>query len=106
VIDHVDVRVSDRDASQRFYDTVLTVLGKEREDHPGASEWGDFSIVADGRPLAKSLHIAFYAPSRPSGASKRRRATRSASTSPATSRSSPPTPRSRTSAVVGQEAGR
>jgi catechol 2,3-dioxygenase-like lactoylglutathione lyase family enzyme len=63
VIDHVDIRVSDRDTSRRFYDTVLTVLGKERTDYPEYSDWGDFSIVADGQPVAKHLHIAFYAPS-------------------------------------------
>ncbi len=63
MIDHVDIRVSDRNASQRFYDTVLTVLGQERTDYPEYTEWGDFSIVADGQPIAKHLHIAFYAPS-------------------------------------------
>ena len=63
VIDHVDIRVCDRDASQRFYDTVLTVLGKERTIDPEYVDWGDFSIVADGQPVAKHLHIAFYAPS-------------------------------------------
>jgi catechol 2,3-dioxygenase-like lactoylglutathione lyase family enzyme len=63
VIDHVDIRVSDRDASQRFYDTVLTVLGKERTVDPTHIDWGDFSIVADGQPVAKHLHIAFHAPS-------------------------------------------
>ena len=63
VIDHVDIRVSDRDASQRFYDTVLTVLGKERTDYPEYLDWGNFSIVADGQPVAKHLHIAFHAPS-------------------------------------------
>src|SRR5687768_16557583 len=64
MIDHVDIRVSDRDASQRFYETVLTVLGRtEHVDDPTHIDWGDFSIVADGRPVAKHLHIAFYAPS-------------------------------------------
>jgi catechol 2,3-dioxygenase-like lactoylglutathione lyase family enzyme len=63
VIDHVDIRVSDRDASQRFYDTVLTVLGRERTDEGEYLDWGDFSIVADGQPVAKNLHIAFFAPS-------------------------------------------
>jgi catechol 2,3-dioxygenase-like lactoylglutathione lyase family enzyme len=63
MIDHVDIRVSDRDASQRFYDTVLSVLGKERTDEGDHLDWGDFSIVADGQPVAKNLHIAFYAPS-------------------------------------------
>ena len=64
MIDHVDIRVADRDASQRFYDTVLSVLGKERTDEGEYLDWGDFSIVADGQPVAKHLHIAFYAPSR------------------------------------------
>ena len=63
VLDHVDIRVSDRDISQRFYDTVLTVLGLERTDEPDYVGWGDFSIVADGQPVAKHLHIAFYAAS-------------------------------------------
>ncbi len=63
VLDHVDIRVSDRDASQRFYDTVLSVLGKERTIDPTHIDWGDFSIVADGQPVAKHVHIAFYAPS-------------------------------------------
>lgn len=62
VIDHVDIRVSDHDASRRFYDTVLNVLGVERVDHPDHTAWGDFSIAADGQPLTKNVHIAFYAP--------------------------------------------
>jgi catechol 2,3-dioxygenase-like lactoylglutathione lyase family enzyme len=63
VIDHVDIRVADRDASQRFYETVLTVLGKERTIDVTHIDWRDFSIVADGQPVAKHLDIAFYAPS-------------------------------------------
>ena len=63
-LDHVDIRVSDRDASQRFYETVLTVLGRtEHVDDHEYIDWGDFSIVSDGMPVAKHLHIAFYAPS-------------------------------------------
>ena len=63
MIDHVDIRVSDRDASQRFYDTVFAVLGKEcTNDDPDIVEWGDFSISADGQPVARNLHIAFHAP--------------------------------------------
>jgi len=64
VVDHVDIRVSDRDASQRFYETVLTVLGREERTIESTHiDWGDFSIVDDGQPVAKRLHIAFYAPS-------------------------------------------
>src|SRR5687768_12114566 len=63
VIDHVDIRVADRDESQRFYDTVLAVLGKERTIGVTHIDWGDFAIVADGQPVARNLHIAFHAPS-------------------------------------------
>jgi catechol 2,3-dioxygenase-like lactoylglutathione lyase family enzyme len=63
-IDHVDIRVADRDASQRFYETVLGVLGRtEHVDDAEYIDWGDFSIVGDARPVAKRLHVAFYAPS-------------------------------------------
>jgi catechol 2,3-dioxygenase-like lactoylglutathione lyase family enzyme len=64
VLDHVDIRVADRDASQRFYETVLAVLGRtEHVDDSEYIDWGDFSIVSDGQPVAKHLHIAFAAPS-------------------------------------------
>jgi catechol 2,3-dioxygenase-like lactoylglutathione lyase family enzyme len=64
VLDHVDIRVSDRNASRRFYETVLTVLGRtEHVDDAEYIDWGDFAIVSDGRPVAKHLHIAFSAPS-------------------------------------------
>jgi catechol 2,3-dioxygenase-like lactoylglutathione lyase family enzyme len=64
VLDHVDIRVADRDASQHFYETVLTRLGRtEHEDDGEYIDWGDFSIVSDGQPVAKHLHIAFSAPS-------------------------------------------
>jgi catechol 2,3-dioxygenase-like lactoylglutathione lyase family enzyme len=64
VLDHVDIRVADRDASQRFYETALTTLGRTKhEDDSEYIDWGDFSIVSDGQPVAKHLHIAFSAPS-------------------------------------------
>jgi catechol 2,3-dioxygenase-like lactoylglutathione lyase family enzyme len=63
VIDHVDIRVSDRPASLRFYETVLPVLGlTEHKDDDEYIDWGQFSIVSDAKPVAKRLHIAFYAP--------------------------------------------
>ena len=57
MFDHVTIRVSDRQASQRFYDTVLSVIG---------SEWNDFSLLeADAEtPVTRGLHIGFGAPSR------------------------------------------
>jgi predicted lactoylglutathione lyase len=64
VLDHIDIRVSDLRESRRFYETVLSVLGRtEPVDEGRHIDWGDFSIVADGRPVAKNLHVAFYAPS-------------------------------------------
>jgi len=67
VFDHVTIRASDRRASERFYDTVLPVVGLEKsysDEH--FAEWGDYSLVqatADS-PATKRLHIAFFAPSR------------------------------------------
>jgi catechol 2,3-dioxygenase-like lactoylglutathione lyase family enzyme len=63
MFDHVDIRVSDFDASQRFYDTVLRVLGKRRTaTEDGFAEWGAFSIHSDEQPVTQRLHVAFYAP--------------------------------------------
>ena len=61
VFDHVGIRVSDREASERFYDTVLSVLGNERHDDEDYTEWGDYAIGTDG-PVTRNLHIGFYAP--------------------------------------------
>ena len=61
----MDIRVSDRDASQRFYEAVLGVLGRtEHVDDGEYIDWGDFSIVSDDKPVARHLQIAFHAPSR------------------------------------------
>jgi catechol 2,3-dioxygenase-like lactoylglutathione lyase family enzyme len=66
VLDHVTIRVSDHDASERFYDTVLRTLGLERHGDVEYAEWGDFSIAeaTDEKPVTRRLHIAFFAPSR------------------------------------------
>jgi catechol 2,3-dioxygenase-like lactoylglutathione lyase family enzyme len=62
MFDHVTIRVSDLEASRRFYATVLDAepVGDE------FFEWDDFSIapVEDERPLTRHLHVAFDAPSR------------------------------------------
>jgi catechol 2,3-dioxygenase-like lactoylglutathione lyase family enzyme len=60
VFDHVTIRVSDLAASERFYDTVLGVLGLTRTGDE-IPEWEDFSIGADGQPVAKHLHVGFFA---------------------------------------------
>lgn len=67
MFDHVTIRASDREASQRFYDTVLQPLGIETTytDHRFA-EWDDFSLaVADRQnPVTRNLHVAFGTPER------------------------------------------
>lgn len=62
MLDHVDIRVSDREAS-RFY---TTVLGEPSYVEEGFEEWQDFGIVeADAdHPVTRHLHVAFAAPSR------------------------------------------
>ncbi len=67
MFDHVTIRVSDRAASVRFYDTVLAILGIARnapDEH--YDEWDDFSLSqADAEhPVTRRLHIGFAAPSR------------------------------------------
>ena len=66
MFDHVTIRVDDRSASERFYDTVLRPLGIERTYRTDAfSEWQNFMVtVADRATRAtRRLHIAFAAPS-------------------------------------------
>jgi catechol 2,3-dioxygenase-like lactoylglutathione lyase family enzyme len=67
VFDHVTIRVSDREASERFYETVLRTLGIEKT-HSGRdfTEWDDFSLTQadDEDPVTRRLHVAFVAPSR------------------------------------------
>jgi catechol 2,3-dioxygenase-like lactoylglutathione lyase family enzyme len=67
VFDHVTIRVSDRAASERFYETVLRTLGIERTASDATFvEWDDFSIAATDpeHPVTRGLHIAWAAPSR------------------------------------------
>jgi catechol 2,3-dioxygenase-like lactoylglutathione lyase family enzyme len=67
VFDHVTIRVSDRSASERFYDTVLQPLGIEATYSDARfAEWDDFSLTAadDENPVTRGLHVAFGAPSR------------------------------------------
>jgi catechol 2,3-dioxygenase-like lactoylglutathione lyase family enzyme len=67
VFDHVTIRVSDRQASEHFYATVLRALESEPtfsgEDF---AEWDDFSLAqaSEEHPVTKRLHIGFVAPSR------------------------------------------
>ena len=67
MIDHVTIRASDRVESERFYETVLPVIGIDNafRSELGA-EWGDFSLApaGPGESATRRLHVAFAAPSR------------------------------------------
>ncbi|HEU4942208.1 MAG TPA: VOC family protein [Gaiellaceae bacterium] len=67
MFDHVTIRVSERGTSEAFYELVLGTLGigmTHSED--GFTEWDDFSLSAwsPGKPVTRSLHVGFVAPSR------------------------------------------
>jgi catechol 2,3-dioxygenase-like lactoylglutathione lyase family enzyme len=67
VFDHVTIRVSERGASERFYETVLRTLGVERTaSGQDFAEWDDFSLsqADDEDPVTRRLHVAFVAASR------------------------------------------
>ncbi len=67
MFDHVTIRVSDRERSERFYDAVLGRLGIDETYRTGSfSEWQDFMLTgADARnPPTRRLHVAFVAPNR------------------------------------------
>jgi catechol 2,3-dioxygenase-like lactoylglutathione lyase family enzyme len=64
VFDHVAIAVSDLAASERFYRTVLSVLGVE-PSHADAElvEWEDWDIGPTDRehPVTRGLHVGFRA---------------------------------------------
>jgi catechol 2,3-dioxygenase-like lactoylglutathione lyase family enzyme len=64
MIDHVGMAASDFAASERFYRTLLAVLGVE-PDHADAAlvEWGPWCIGPADRehPAARGLHVGFRA---------------------------------------------
>jgi len=67
VFDHVTIRVSDRKASERFYETVLGVLAIEAEYSDELfTEWDDFSLTeaSEWSPVTRGLHIGFGTSSR------------------------------------------
>jgi catechol 2,3-dioxygenase-like lactoylglutathione lyase family enzyme len=67
VFDHVTIRVSDREASEAFYDTLLQTLGFVATYSDGRfAEWDDFSVTAadDETPVTRGLHLGFGATSR------------------------------------------
>ena len=68
MLDHITIRVSDRAASESFYDLVLGVIGHERSGRDDEyTVWrGQFSLAHadDERPGTRRLHIGFGAASR------------------------------------------
>jgi catechol 2,3-dioxygenase-like lactoylglutathione lyase family enzyme len=67
MFDHVTIRVTDRTASERFYDTVLATLGIDRTySTPSLSQWVNFQLTErdEAHPVTRRLHVGFAAPSR------------------------------------------
>jgi catechol 2,3-dioxygenase-like lactoylglutathione lyase family enzyme len=67
LFDHVTVRVADRGAAERFYETVLTPLGPDSTYSTRAfAVWDEFQVAesAGDHPVTRHLHIAFVSPSR------------------------------------------
>jgi catechol 2,3-dioxygenase-like lactoylglutathione lyase family enzyme len=67
VIDHVTIRADDREASERFYRTVLEPLGiAQTHSDEHYAEWNDFSLgqASPDTAATRRLHIGFVAPSR------------------------------------------
>jgi catechol 2,3-dioxygenase-like lactoylglutathione lyase family enzyme len=67
MFDHVTIRVSGREASERFYGTVLGAIGREQTySDRYFAEWDEFSLAqaTDEKPVTRRLHIGFFAPSR------------------------------------------
>jgi catechol 2,3-dioxygenase-like lactoylglutathione lyase family enzyme len=67
MFDHITLRVSDRETSERFYESVLSTIGIERTasgEH--FTKWNDFSLAQAGaeKPVTRGLHIGFGAASR------------------------------------------
>jgi catechol 2,3-dioxygenase-like lactoylglutathione lyase family enzyme len=66
VFDHVTIRVSNREESERFYGTLLPVLGAEQtHGDERFAEWGDFSLATATaeQPVTRGLHVGFAAAS-------------------------------------------
>jgi catechol 2,3-dioxygenase-like lactoylglutathione lyase family enzyme len=64
MFDHVTIRVSDRHASRRVYETLLGVPAQQAGEE--FDEWDDFSLAqADAEhPVTRCLHVAFAARAR------------------------------------------
>jgi catechol 2,3-dioxygenase-like lactoylglutathione lyase family enzyme len=68
VFDHVTIRVTDRAASERFYETVLAAIGcKKGWSDENLAEWSTFSLMvasaSEEKPATRRLHLGFGASS-------------------------------------------
>ena len=64
LLDHVHLRVTDLEASKRFYAAALDVLGLgPLNEGPGYFQFDELFVSTDGPPTAH-LHLAFQAPDR------------------------------------------
>jgi catechol 2,3-dioxygenase-like lactoylglutathione lyase family enzyme len=63
VFDHVAIAVSDLAASERFYRTVLRVLGEPSHADAELVEWEDWDIGPSDRehPVTRGVHVGFRA---------------------------------------------
>ena len=67
MFDHVTIRVTDRAASEDFYNSVLRTLGIDESYRTNTfSLWNEFMITGatPEHPVTRNLHIGFAAPSR------------------------------------------
>ena len=64
LLDHVHIRVSDLEASKRFYAAVLGSLGRELGGEGEGYFWADELFVSDDAMPTTRLHLAFQAPDR------------------------------------------
>src|SRR3954453_22292040 len=70
MFDHVTIRVADRAASERFYDTAFAPLGIDQNyKTPAVTQWGEFLVTAHDEAHAPTqrLHAGFASPSREQG---------------------------------------
>jgi catechol 2,3-dioxygenase-like lactoylglutathione lyase family enzyme len=61
LLDHVHLRVSDLEASRRFYEAVLEPLGIPVRAGDGSFAADELYVSDDGEPT-RGMHIAFQAP--------------------------------------------
>src|ERR687897_925087 len=66
LFDHVHLRVSDLEASRRFYEPALAALGYELRCGESYFSLDELHVTSDGTPTS-GLHLAFQAPDREAG---------------------------------------